>query len=110
MSLLDRYFQDIEYLAEQLEEGAHFETNLKSFMDTARHLKNHLFEHHGYLDVLDELDDMPGLDMSEPEKPLIQRLLPKSSRQMYGRYQHREKIREQVRDIARRFRRIRGLV
>lgn len=110
MSSLDRYFQDIEYLAGQLEEGSHFETNLQAFMETARHLKNYLYEHHGYIDVLDELDDMPALDMSEPEKPLIQRLLPQSSRNMYGRYQHREKIREQVRDVARRFRRIRGLV
>lgn len=110
MSSLDRYFQDIEYLAEQLEEGTHFETNLQSFMETARHLKDHLYENYGYLDVLDELDDMPNLDISEPEKPLIQHLLPKSSRKMYGRYQHREKIREQVREIARRFRRIRGLV
>lgn len=111
MTTLDRYFQDLADLAERVEEGEHFDTHLRTFMEAARELRNYLYDHTDDPLILEHLDLLPDrLDLSPPDGPLLQHFLPKSARQMYGKYQAREKIREQVKRIAARFAVIRRLM
>ena len=111
MTIHDRYFDDLADLARRVEEGDHFDTDLRTFMEAARALRNHLYDSTEDPLVHEHLDLLPDrLDLSPPDGPLLQHFLPKSGRQMYGKYRQREKIREQVKRIAARFAVIRRLM
>ncbi len=100
MNDLDRYFQGIADLAQRLEEGAHFDTHLKTFRQLIRDCRSYLYQHTDDPVIHDHLDYLAKFDLSPPKGRLIENFIPKPAREMYGNYQHREKIREQVRKIA----------
>jgi len=111
MTTYDRYFQDLADLAKRVEEGDHFDTHLRTFMVAARELRIYLYDQTDDPLILEHLDLLPDrLDLSPPDGPLLQHFLPSATRQMYGKYQQREKIKEQVRRIAARFAVIRRLM
>ena len=111
MTTTEQYFNNIAYLAKQVESGEHFETELRTFLQTVRDFRNYLYANTEDPLILDHLDLLPDrLDTSPPDGPLIQHFLPRSARQMYGKYKAREKAREQVRRIAARFAVIRRLM
>ena len=111
MATLDQYFDDIAYLAKQVQEGEQFDIELRTFMRTARDLRDYLYGHTSDPLIHDHLDLLPDrLDMSPPDGPLIQYCLPRTARHMYGKYKQREKVREQVRRIAARYAVIRRLL
>ena len=110
METLDRYFDHINLLADRLEENANFDADLITFREAAAALRDHLYRHTDDDRILDHLDQLAGIDLSPPEAPLMQRLLPRGAREMYGKYQHKEKIREQVRQVVGRFMLIRRLL
>lgn len=110
MEALDRYFDHIADLADQLEDNSNFDADLISFREAVHSLKDYLYHYTDDPRILGYLDQLSGIDFSPPEEPLLQRLLPKTAREMYGKYQRKEKIREQVRQIAGRFALIRRLL
>ena len=111
MTTTEQYFNSIAYLARQVEKGENFETELRTFLQTVRDFRNHLYKYTDDPLILEHLDLLPDhLDVSPPDGPLIQHFLPRSARQMYGKYKYREKAREQVKRIAARFAVIRRLM
>ena len=111
MTTTEQYFENIAYLARQVESGENFETELRTFLQTVRDFRNYLYSTTDDPLILEHLDLLPDrLDSSPPDGPLIQHFLPSSARQMYGKYKSREKAREQVRRIAARFAVIRRLL
>ncbi len=110
METLDRYFDNINLLADRLEENSNFEADLITFREAVVVLRDYLYRYTDDSRILDHLEQLARIDLSPPEEPLMQRLLPRGARQMYGKYQHKEKIREQARQIAGRFALIRRLM
>lgn len=110
MSTLDRSFEDIAYLAREVEESDNFDAALRSFLDAVREFRSYLYRFTRDPLIHEHLDYLGEFDLRPPEEPLLQRLLPGSQRQMYGKYQHRQKMREEVRKIAARFVVIRRLL
>ena len=104
MNDLNRYFQGIADLSQRLEEGSHFEVHLKTFRQLIRDFRSHLYRHSDDPVIHDHLDYLSEFDLTPPKKRLVEHFIPKSARKMYGNYQHREKIRKQVRKIAARVR------
>ena len=107
---LDRSFDDIAYLAREVEESDNFDAALRSFLDAVREFRSYLYRYSKDPLLHEHLDYLGEFDLSPPEEPLIQRLLPGGPRQMYGKYQHWQKMREEVRKIAARFIVIRRLL
>ena len=105
-----RYFDDIYYLAEQIEHGDQFEMDLKMFSDQIKHLKIKLRQLTDDREVHYYLNRMPELEFSAHQRSFLEQMLPKSARSMVGKYRNREKIRTQVKEIAGTFEAIRRLL
>ena len=101
MPILEKQFQDLAYLAEELENGQSFDINLKYFVDQSNQLKKELFYYYGdHAWIVDRLNRIPAWDFTPVRKRFLENLLPKAGRDMYGTYQHKQKIMDQVRTIA----------
>lgn len=100
MIIDSRYFDDIYYLAEQLEHGDQFDMDLRMFSDQVKHLKIKLHQLTNDREVRYYLNRMPELEFSAHQRSFLEQMLPKGARNMVGKYRNREKIRAQVREIT----------
>ena len=101
MRITDKHFQDIAYLADQLEDSNSFKIDLDHFIKLAEKMREELYyRYDDDLEIVEKLDLLPEFDLFAPEPGLLQRLLSKSNREMVGKYQHRKKIMNQVRKTA----------
>jgi hypothetical protein len=100
-------FDQLVYLADQLEEADHFEMNLKNFIRLSEDMKGHLYYHIDHPDVLDALDGLPEIEFQAYRRSFLEQMLPKARREMVGKYKNREIIRQKVRQIVDTFSRIR---
>ncbi len=110
MDNLDHYFREISDLAERLDEGMHFDIHLQTFQALCSELRSYLYRYTDDPVIHGHLDRIGAIDRNPVRKRLIDHLVPSSGQAMYGRYQQREKIREQARKQAARFQLIRRLL
>lgn len=95
-----REFEQLRYLADQLEDGGHFEMNLKSFIWLSERMKNQLYRYVDDPDVLEALDALPTIEAQAYRRSFLEQMLPRNTRDMVGKYKNREVIRGQVREIV----------
>ena len=100
-------FDQLIYLADQLEEADHFEMNIKNFIRLADQMKKRLYHAIDDYDVLDALDGLPVIESQAYRRSFLEQMLPKARREMVGKYKNREVIRGQVRQTMDTLRRIR---
>lgn len=100
MTTLDHYFDSIADLADRLESSESFDIHLQTFRQLLRDFRRYLYKESQDPVIHDHLDYLAKFDLSPPKRRFIEHFLAKSARDMYGNYQHREKIRDQVRKIA----------
>lgn len=104
MPVTNRHFEDLAYLVEQLEASNSFEIDLGHFIELSNFMKAELQrQYRRDYEILDRLADLPDWDPFPPDQGFLEKLLPKSSRNMYGRYKHKQKVLEQVRHTGRVF-------
>lgn len=90
-------FDQLAYLADQLEEPDHFEMNLKSFIRLSEQLKDRLYRYIDEPAVLDAIDGLPVIEFQAYRRSFLEQMLPRARREMVGKYKNREIIRNQVR-------------
>ena len=100
MLIDSREFDQLLYLADQLEDGDHFEMNIQSFIRLSERMKERLYRSIDDPDVLDALDDLPIIEMQAYRRSFLEQMLPHTGRDMVGKHKNREVIRGQVRQIV----------
>ena len=110
MSLTNRQFEEILYLAEQIEEGDNFEADLRMFTRLSRKLEQDIYDQVFDADVLRVLSRLQPIAGEEKKRTFWNTVMPKSTYGMYDRYKQKENFREQVRDTATIFSRIQNML
>lgn len=100
MALSNKHFDYIRALVEQLEQGDNFDVDLETFIKYAEELRTALYRMTANPEVLRKLNAIRRLEVEEESPGLWGMILPKSTFGMYDRYQKREKLLVQVRDMA----------
>lgn len=104
MPVTNRHFEDLAYLVEQLEDSSSFEIDLSHFIELSNFMKAELdYQYHRDYEVQKKLAQIPDWDPFPPDQGFLEKLLPRSSRRMYGNYKHKQKIMDQVRQTGRVF-------
>lgn len=111
MPILNRHFEDLAYLIDQLEDSSNFEIDLGHFIELSNYLKAELnYQYHRDYEVQKWLSQIPDWDPFPPDEGFLEKLLPKSSRKMYGKYKHKQKVLDQVRHTGQVFYQIHLLI
>lgn len=98
MPVTNRHFEDLAYLADQLEDSTSFEIDLGHFIELSNFMKAELsYQYYRDYEVQNKLNKIPDWDPFPPDEGFLEKLLPKSSRKMYGKYKHKQKVLDQVR-------------
>ncbi len=100
MALSNKHFDFILDLVDQLEQGDNFDVDLETFKKYAEELRASLYRMTNNPEVLRKLNAIRRIETEEESQGLWGMILPKSTFGMYDRYQKREKILIQIRDIA----------
>lgn len=100
MKLTHSQFQDIGYMAENMEESNSFEIDIKTFVQYVEELKDYLYYFTDNPKVLRLLDKLPIIDFKNDKPDLVDYLLPKPSRKMWGGYKRKQKILSKVKQTA----------
>lgn len=110
MTLNNRQFDEISYLAEQIEQGDNFEADVNLFARLSKALEQDIYDQVFDVDVLRVLSRLKPIKAQEEKRNFWNTVMPKSTYGMYDRYQRKEYFREQVRDAAAIFARIQDLL
>lgn len=108
MSIDPRLFDELQYLADQIETSDYFEENVRRFVLLTTQLKDNLYCYTRDPDVLDALDALPAIEAQAYRRSFLEQMLPKARREIVGNYKNQEIIRGQVRETMRRLSRIRS--
>jgi hypothetical protein len=101
-----RQFDEIQYLADQIEQGDNFDADLKMFIQLSRRLEQDIYDQIYDAAVLRELSRLKPVAPPEQKRTFWNTVMPKSTYGMYDRYQQKEQMREQVRAAAEVFERV----
>ena len=71
-------FEQLLYLADELESGDYFEENTRQFKQLAEMLKKRIYRYCKDADILDLADQLPQLDFEPHQRSFLEQLLPKS--------------------------------
>ncbi|PHN07158.1 hypothetical protein [Flavilitoribacter nigricans] len=110
MTLTNRQFDEIQYLAEEIEQGDNFDADVRLFARLSKALEQDIYDQVFDVQVLRVLSKLKPIKAEEEKRTIWNTVLPKSSFGMYDRYQRKEHFREQVRDSAAIFARIQDLL
>lgn len=110
MSLSHRQFDEILYLAEQIEQGDNFDEDLQLFIRLSRNLEQDIYDQVFDVDVLRVLSRLQPVKAEEEKRTFWNTVMPKSTYGMYDRYQRKEHFRTQVREAANIFGRVQDLL
>lgn len=105
-----RQFDEIQYLAEQIERGDNFEADMKMFVQLSRRLEQDIYDQVYDAAVLRELSRLQPVSPPEKKRTFWNTVMPKSTYGMYDRYQQKEQLREKVRAAAVVFERVHDLL
>ncbi|MCB0634078.1 MAG: hypothetical protein R2824_21210 [Saprospiraceae bacterium] len=105
-----RQFDEIQYLAEQIEAGDNFEEDVKMFVQLSRRLERDIYDQVHDAAVLRELSRLQPVGLPEKKRTFWNTVMPKSTYGMYDRYQQKEHLRDQVRAAAEVFERVHDLL
>lgn len=108
--MTQRQFDELQYLAERIEEGDNFEADLNMYIRLSRTLEQDLYDQVYDAQVLRVLSQLPAVQAPEKKRTFWNTVMPKSTYGMYDRYRHKETMREQVRASAATFRRIQRML
>lgn len=110
MNLTNRQFDEIQYLAEQIELGDNLEEDLRLFIRLSKALEQDIYEQVLDVNVLRILSQLQPIVAAEEKRTFWNTVMPKSTYGMYDRYQRKEHYREQVRETAAIFARVQDLL
>lgn len=110
MTLTVRQFDEIQYLAEQIEQGDNFDADLQLFARLSKTLEQDIYDQVFDVNVLRVLSKLQPIKAEEEKQTFWNTVMPKSTYGMYDRHQRKEHFREQVRDAAKIFARIQDLM
>jgi DNA-binding GntR family transcriptional regulator len=107
MILPTQAFDDLLYLASEIESGDYFDQNVKEFIQLSKQLKHRVYRYTKDPDILEMADQIPTIELQPYRRSFLEQMLPKSGRDMVGTYKTREMIRAKVRETVARFKEIR---
>lgn len=110
MTITNRQFDEILYLAEQIEQGDNFTADVKLFARLTRSLEQDIYDQVFDVEVLRVLSRLQPIQAEEEKRTFWSTVMPRSTFGMYDRYQRKEHFREQVRAAAEIFARIQKLL
>lgn len=110
VTLTNRQFDELRYLAEEIEQGDNFEADLRLFARLSKALEQDIYDQVYDVEALRVLSRLQPIKAEEEKRTIWNTVLPKSSFGMYDRYQKKEHFREQVREAAAIFARIQDLL
>ena len=110
MTLTTRQFDEILYLAEQIEQGDNFDADVRLFARLSKTLEQDIYDQILDVKVLRVLSKLKPIKAQEEQRNFWNTVMPKSTYGMYDRYQRKEHFREQVRDAAAIFARIQDIL
>ena len=110
MTLTNRQFDELRYLAEQIEQGDNFNADIKLFAKLSKALEQDIYDQVFDVKVLRVISQLQPIQGKEHKRNFWNTVMPKSTYGMYDRYQRKEQLREQVRESAAIFSRIQDLL
>lgn len=110
MTLTNRQFDELRYLAEEIEQGDNFDADVRLFARLSKALEQDIYDQVFDVNVLRVLSKLKPIKAEEEKRTIWNTVLPKSSFGMYDRYQSKEHFRVQVREAAAIFARIQDLL
>jgi hypothetical protein len=110
MTLTNRQFDELRYLAEEIERGDNFDADLRLFARLSKKLEQDIYDQVFDVQVLRILSKLQPIQAEEEKRTIWSTVLPKSSFGMYDKYQRKSHFREQVRAAAAIFARIQDLL
>jgi hypothetical protein len=107
MILPTQEFDYLLYLASEIESGDYFNKSVKEFIQLSKQLKHRVYRHTNDPDILEMADQLPTIELQPYRRSFLEQMLPKSGRDMVGKYKTREMIRAKVSETVTRFKEIR---
>lgn len=109
MPNLDQPFEDLQALARRVIEGDNFEVDLEIFIGFAREMRRWVLDNFDGYRIRQMAGNIPEVEY-DPRRGGFWNALGASGIRMYKQHQEREKVKAQVREIARQFASIHRLV